>query len=142
MTGGAGTASAAGLRLIGHHDLGGHGDGMQVIRHGGAVYVGHTGTTGAGTSVLDVANPARPVLVTQWPAPPRSHTHKVQAAGGLLLVNHEKFPYRAADTGPVSAGLAIYGLADPLRPARVAFWPSGGPYSIRKPSSPPSIWES
>src|SRR6516225_9716760 len=126
MTAGPRTASAAGLRLIGHHDLGGHGDGMQVIRHGGAVYVGHTGTTGAGTSVLDAGDPARPVLVTQWPAPPRSHTHKVQAAGGLLLVNHEKFPYRAPDTGPVSAGLAVYGLADPLRPARVAFWPSGG----------------
>ena len=106
MTGGARTASAAGLRLIGHHDLGGNGDGMQVIRHGGAVYVGHTGTTGAGTSVLDAGDPARPVLVTQWPAPPRSHTHKVQAAGGLLLVNHEKFPYRAPDTGPGSAGLA------------------------------------
>ena len=96
------TASAAGLRLIGHSDLGGHGDGMQVIRHGDAVYVGHTGTTGAGTSVLDAADPARPVLVTQWPSPPRSHTHKVQVAGGLLLVNHEKFPYRAPDTGPVS----------------------------------------
>jgi hypothetical protein len=126
VTGGVRTASAAGLWLIGHHDLDGHGDGMQVIRHRGAVYVGHTGTTGAGTSVLDVTDPSRPVLVTQWPAPPRSHTHKVQAAGGLLLVNHEKFPYRAPERGPVSAGLAIYGLADPLRPAQVAFWPSGG----------------
>jgi len=72
-------ASAAGLRLIGHHDLGGYGDGMQVIRRGDALYVGHTGTTGMGTSVLDVADPARPVLVSQWPAPPRSHTHKVSA---------------------------------------------------------------
>ena len=89
---------------------------MQVIRHGDAVYVGHTGTTGAGTSVLDAADPARPVLVTQWPAPPRSHTHKVQVAGGLLLVNHEKFPYRAPDTGPVSAGLAIYRLDRPAAP--------------------------
>lgn len=120
------TASAVGLRLAAHHDLGGHGDGMQVIRHGDAVYVGHTGTTGAGTSVLDAADPARPVLVTQWPAPPRSHTHKVQVADGLLLVNHEKFPYRAPDTGPVSAGLAIYRLDDPLRPEPAGFWPSGG----------------
>ena len=141
------TASGAGLRLIGQHALAGHGDGMQVIRRGDAVYVGHTGTTGAGTSVLDVTDPARPVLVTQWPAPPRSHTHKVQVADGLLLVNHEKFPasvpsneparamglpepspapYRAPDTGPVSAGLAIYRLDDPLRPARAGFWPSGG----------------
>jgi hypothetical protein len=123
---GARTASAAGLRLIGHHDLAGHGDGMQVIRHGDAVYVGHTGTTGAGTTVLDAADPARPVLVSQWATPARSHTHKVQVADGLLLVNHEKFPYRAQDTGPVSAGLAIYRLTDPLHPERVAFWPSGG----------------
>jgi len=120
------TASASGLRLIGHHDLAGHGDGMQVIRHGDVVYVGHTGTTGAGTSILDAADPARPVLVRQWAAPARSHTHKVQVADGLLLVNHEKFPYRAPDTGPVSAGLAIYQLADPLRPERLAFWASGG----------------
>jgi len=120
------TASAAGLRLLAHHGLGGHGDGMQVIRHGDAVYVGHTGTTGAGTSVLDAADPARPVLVTQWPAPPRSHTHKVQVADGLLLVNHEKFPYHAPDTGPVSAGLAVYRLDDPLRPARAGFRQRGG----------------
>jgi len=124
--GAARTASAARLRLIAHCDLGGHGDGMQVQRHGNAVYVGHTGTTGAGTSVLDVTDPSRPVLVTQWPAPPRSHTHKVQVADGLLLVNHEKFPYRAPDSGPVSAGLAVYRLDDPLRPSQVAFWPSTG----------------
>src|SRR5262249_53572546 len=113
MTGAAPTASAAGLRPSSHRGLGGQGDGMQVIRHGGALYVGHTGTTGAGTSVLDVTDPSRPVLVTQWPAPPRSHTHKVQVADGLLLVNHEKFPYRAADSGPVSAGLPVYPLPDP-----------------------------
>src|SRR5215471_15116930 len=84
--GGARTASAAGLRLIGHHDLAGRGDGMQVIRHGDAVYVGHTGTSGAGTSVLNAADPARPVLVRQWAAPAHRHTHKVQVADGLLLV--------------------------------------------------------
>jgi hypothetical protein len=120
------TASTSGLRLLAHHDLGGHGDGMQVIRHGDALYVGHTGTTGMGTTILDVADPGRPALVTQWRAPARSHTHKVQVADGLLLVNHEKFPYRAVMAGPVSAGLAIYRLDDPLRPERIAFWPSGG----------------
>jgi hypothetical protein len=119
-------ASASGLRLLARHDLGGHGDGMQVMRRGDALYVGHTGTTGTGTSVLDVADPAHPLLVTQWPAPPRSHTHKVQVADGLLLINHEKFPYRAAASGPFSAGLAVCELADPLRPRQVGFWPSGG----------------
>ena len=45
------TASSSGLRLIAHHDLGGHGD---------VLYVGHTGTSGMGTMILDVAGPARP----------------------------------------------------------------------------------
>jgi hypothetical protein len=120
------TASTRGLRLLAHHGLGGYGDGMQVIRQGGALYVGHTGTTGMGTTILDVSDPARPVLVNQWRAPARTHTHKVQAADGLLLVNHEKFPYRSRAAGPFSAGLAIYRLGDPLRPEPIAFWPSGG----------------
>jgi hypothetical protein len=120
------TASAVGLDLVAHHDLGGSGDGMQVIRHDDTVYVGHTGTSGMGTSILAVTNPMRPELVVQWPAPERSHTHKVQVADGLLLINHEKFPYRAAYTEGFSAGLAVYRLADPLRPERTGFWPSGG----------------
>jgi hypothetical protein len=126
MTGTAVTADAAGLRLAAHHDLGGYGDGMQVIRQGNALYVGHVGTSGMGTSILDVADPARPVLVSQWPAPPNTHTHKVQAAAGLLLVNHEKFPYRRGAAAPFSAGVAVYTLGDPLRPEQAAFWPSGG----------------
>ena len=112
--------------MLAHHDLGGHGDGMQVVRSGNALYVGHTGTTGMGTSVLDVTDPAHPVLVSQWPAPPRSHTHKVQVADGLLLVNHEKFPYQAVMSEPFSAGLEVYELSDPLRPRRAGFWRSGG----------------
>lgn len=57
-------ASSVGLTLLARHDLGGYGDGMQVVRSGDALYVGHTGTTGMGTSVLDVSDPAHPVLVS------------------------------------------------------------------------------
>jgi hypothetical protein len=120
------TASSTGLDLVAHHDLGGAGDGMQVIRQADVLYVGHVGTSGTGTSILDVTDPRRPSLVTQWPAPPRSHTHKVQVADGLLLVNHEKFPYRAPYADGFSAGLAVYTLADPLRPEPAGFWHSGG----------------
>jgi len=121
------TASARGLREIGHHDLGGNGDGMQVMRVGDVLYVGHTGTSRAGTSILDVSDPSSPVLVEQWPAPANSHTHKVQVADGLLLVNHERFPYRpTTPLGPHSAGVAVYRLDDPLHPERLAFWPSTG----------------
>jgi hypothetical protein len=125
MSGDTLTAASRDLQVLGHHDLAGYGDGMQVIRHGDALYVGHMGTTGMGTTILDVADPARPVLMTQWRAPAHTHTHKVQVADGLLLVNHEKFPYRSA-AGVFSAGLAVYRLDDPLRPRQAGFWPSGG----------------
>jgi hypothetical protein len=122
-----GTASARGLRLVAHHDLGGNGDGMQVIRAGNAVYVGHNGTSGAGTSILDVTDPLKPELVVQWPAPKHTHTHKVQVAGDLLLVNHEGFPLRPpGPAGPHEAGLAVYQLDDPFAPERIGFWESGG----------------
>jgi hypothetical protein len=116
----------SGLREVARHDLGRRGDAMQVMRHQDALYVGHTGTTGAGTSILDVGDPRRPVLVEQWAAPRNSHNHKVQVADGLLLVNHEKFPYRGPSAGPVSAGVAVYRLDDPFHPEQVAFWPSTG----------------
>jgi hypothetical protein len=100
---------------------------MQVMRDGDTLYVGHAGTSGAGTSILDVSAPDRPELVTQWDAPANTHTHKVQIADGLLLVNHERFPYRPKKPlGPHSAGVAIYRLDDPFEPNRIGFWESGG----------------
>src|SRR6266511_3134445 len=49
-----------------------------------------------------------PKLMRQWPAPPNTHTHKVQVADGLLLVNHEVFPYGSdPPPGDRSAGLAV-----------------------------------
>jgi len=100
---------------------------MQVMRQDDALYVGHTGTSGAGTTVLDVSDPHAPRLVEQWSAPLYTHTHKVQAADGLLLVNHERFPYRpTTPLGPHSAGIAVYSIDDPFHPRRVGFWECGG----------------
>jgi hypothetical protein len=121
------TAQSRNLRLVAQHDLDGKGDGMQVMRHEDVVYVGHTGTSRAGTSILDVTDPRRPKLIDQWPAPEHTHTHKVQVADGLLLVNHERYPYRpSTPLGPHSAGLAVYGLADPGAPELIGFWESTG----------------
>ena len=119
-------SSSSGFAVLSRHDLGARPDGMQVVRSGDFLYVGHTGTSGAGTSILDVSDPAEPKLAEQWPAPANSHTHKVQVADGLLLVNHEKFPYRRPPAGPVSAGLAIYRLDDPANPEQIGFWRCGG----------------
>jgi hypothetical protein len=122
-----GTATAEGLRLLSQHDLDGRGDGMQVLREGDVLYVAHNGTSGAGTSILDVSDPARPRLVRQWDAPANTHSHKVQIADGLLLTNHEGFPLRPpGPQGPWSAGLAVYSLEDPFDPKPVGFWEAGG----------------
>jgi hypothetical protein len=114
--------SARGLRLVGHSDLGGCGDGMQVLRHGDALYVGHFGISGMGTSILDVADPTRPRLVDQWPSPPGSHTHKVQVADDLLLVNQEQF----RGGNPFTAGMLVFDVSDPLAPRRIGHFDSGG----------------
>jgi hypothetical protein len=113
---------ARGLSLIAHSDLGGFGDGMQLMRSGDALYVGHLGTSGMGTSILDVSDLAGPTVVAQWKVPGGSHTHKVQVADGLLLTNHERF----RESEAWSAGMAVYDLAEPLAPRRIGFWDSTG----------------
>ena len=88
---------ARGLELVGHSDLDGRGDGMQVMRNGDVLYVGHMGDFGVGTSVVDISDLTRPRVVAQLPAPRRAHAHKTQYADGLLLVNHERYPYDVTD---------------------------------------------
>ncbi len=95
---------------------------MQVMREGDALYVGHFGPSRMGTSILDISDPTQPRLVRQWPAPEGAHTHKVQVADGLLLVNHEAF--RGGE--PDRVGMAVYDLDDPFDPVEIGFWDSTG----------------
>lgn len=120
--------SAKNVEFVAHHDLGGFGDGMQVMRHRNALFVGHHGVSGMGTTILDVSDITRPELVDQWRAPEGSHTHKVQIADGLLLVNHERFPLPTGEPelDPASTGMAVYRLDNPFAPERIGFWETGG----------------
>jgi hypothetical protein len=114
-----------GLELVGHSDLAGTGDGMQVMRNGDIAYVGHMGDFGVGTSVVDVSDPARPRVLRQIKVPRGTHSHKVQLANGLLLANHEQYPYRVGV--PESSGLVVYDVArDPSDPRRLGFLPIDG----------------
>lgn len=138
---------ARGLELIGHTDLAGAGDGMQIVRNGDVVYVGHMGDHGVGTSVVDVSDPRRPRVVRQLPAPAPARSHKVQCAQGLLLVNHEIFPPRdvVAETG-----LAVYDVTRADDPRRIGLlplpglgvhrmWWTGGRYAYASARSLPGI---
>ena len=107
---------------IGHSDLNGSGDGMQVMPHQGALYVGHLGTSGMGTTIIDAADPTSLRIADQWSAPPGAHTHKVQVADDLLLVNVEAF----RGGSPSEVGLRVYEITDPLRPSLIGRWDSTG----------------
>jgi hypothetical protein len=108
------------FRVIAHSDLGGYGDGMQVLREGDALYVGHFGISGMGTSILDVEDAGAPAIVAQWRADRGTHSHKVQVADGLLLVNDEQFRGGAGHT----AGMRVYDLRG--GPALVGRLETGG----------------
>ncbi len=111
------------IELVGHSDLDGKGDGMQIMRKGDTLYVGHMGYNGVGTSVVDVSNPRDPRVVRQIPIPENTHSHKVQLAGDILLVNHEQQLHAGA---PYSAGLVVYDVSNATNPAQIGFLPIKG----------------
>ena len=113
-------------RLIGHHDLDGSGDGMQVIKYGQYAYVAHVGKSKMALSILDVSDPSNPRLLRQIPRPPNTHNHKVQIVGDTLIQNSEYISY-LAKTGPEEpvTGLNVYNIDDPTDPKLVGFYPVG-----------------
>lgn len=113
---------SAGLRLMASSDLGGHGDGMQVMPFGDALYVAHFGPSGMGTTILDISDRTAPGLVRQIEAPEGAHNHKVQVADRMLLVNHEAF----RGGRPARVGMAVHDLSDPFNPREIGFWDSTG----------------
>lgn len=119
-------ADVRGFTLVAHHDLGGHGDGFQVIRRDHLVYVAHLGESPMALSILDVSEIDAPRLVRQIEHPPNTRCHKVQIAGDVLIQNNE-LPYwaRGADPVPVT-GLTVYDVSDPTDPRPVGFHPGAG----------------
>jgi len=142
-------AFAKNMKLIGHSDQGGKGDGLQVMVHRGYAYVGQPWS--GGFSIIDVRNPRNPGATTFVPAPKNTWNIHLQTHDNLLLVIHardlfadstfsadEKVYYTqsvgetAGTAGapsidrPWSAGLAIYDISRPTEPRSVGFLPLGG----------------
>ena len=113
-------------RLVGHHDLDGSGDGMQIIKYGQYAYVAHVGKSKMALSILDVSDPSNPKLVRQLPHPPNTHNHKVQIVGNTLIQNSEYISYlgKSGPEEPVT-GLNVYNIDDPTDPKLVGFYPVG-----------------
>jgi len=113
------------LEQIGFHDLGGYGQNSDVWALGKYVYVGiwrHglycpvlTQDPGTGVKVIDVSDPAAPVLINKLPVPRFTRINDVKAAhietaffqGDLLLVSNEDCRYLGA------RGVEIWDVTDP-----------------------------
>lgn len=108
------------MRLVGHHDLGGSGDGSRIDKRGDLLFVAHMQTHAF--SVLNVADPTRPELVHQEPVPAHTRSHKVQIAGDLLIVNNEQ----EGSAGACDPGIRVFDLSRPARPREVGFFRTHG----------------
>jgi len=115
-------AQAWNIRHIGHSGLNGYGDGMQLMLKDHYLFVGHLGTIG--TSIVDVSDPTNPTVVNQLTIPPFTHTHKVQIAGDILIINYEK--HGKGTDMPPRAGIQILDISDPPNPKELSFFSTGG----------------
>jgi hypothetical protein len=118
-------ADARGIRLIGHTDLNGHGDAMQVNLKDGYAFVGHMGATRVGTSIVDARDPRAPQVVKQIDTPPGTHSHKVQIVGDILVVNYER-NLREFESPTWGAGLKVFDVATPTDPREIGFFSTPG----------------
>ena len=135
---------ARNMRLIGHSDQDGRGDGLQVMVHRGFAYVAHPWS--GGFTIIDVRDPKNPGATTFVPAPPNTWTIHLQTHDDLLLVVHaldlfadarfaDEKAYYSGSVGEAvagakprnwSAGVAIYDIARPDAPRQIGFFPIDG----------------
>lgn len=106
--------------LVSHIDCPGGG---QVWVEGTTLYVGHMRPT-SGTTIIDVADPYAPRILSQIAVREGWHSHKVRVAGDIMIVNQEKFG--KSSPGELGGGVDIYNIADPTEPELICEWRTAG----------------
>jgi hypothetical protein len=115
-------AICKGVREVGRLNCKGGG---QIVVDGGFGYIGHMAAPN-GTSIVDLRDPARPTLIAQLDIPNCLHSHKVQIANGIMIVNREIVDAKVAAAAGLRGGLAIYDVSNPHAPTEIAVWECGG----------------
>jgi hypothetical protein len=119
-----GEAEAWNMRLVGHTDLNGHGDAMQIMVKDNIMYVGHIFGNVA-TSIVDISDLSHPKVVKQLPSPAHTRSHKVQTFGDTMIINYEAYPPRAPVV-PEKAGIQLFDISDRTNPKELGFFDTGG----------------
>src|SRR5436309_15980971 len=74
------------IKFVSHCDLGGRGDGVQIMVHRGYAYVGHGFSNGITT--VDVRDPQHPKVVDFIACPPGTRAFPLQTHDDLLLARN------------------------------------------------------
>ena len=112
--------NAHGIKQVGYLDIAGGG---QVRVDGNHAYVGHMEFP-HGTSIVDVSDPNNPRIVAEIGMPTNTHSHKVRAQDGLMVVNHERLG--GEQPADFSGGLGFYDVSDPNNPKHIGDWNTPG----------------
>ena len=116
-------AKSLGMRQVGFVDVAGGG---QVVVRDGIAYVGHMRAP-HGTTIIDVRDPARPVVLAELSMPPGTHSHKVRVAGNILVINQElNFNDPNPPPQDFRGGICIYDVSNPREPQLLNRWETGG----------------
>jgi hypothetical protein len=129
-TGSSNGAESKNMRLLGHHDLGGFGNGgeglaLQQTEDGRRVlYIAHESAP-KNFTVIEVTDPTAPRLLAQTELPHRDmRSNSLDAVGDLLAV-----AYQTARPGLTPAGVELFDISNPSSPRSIAFFDRSGPHS-------------
>ena len=131
------------IKFVSHTDMGGRGDGVQVMVHRGYAYVGHGFSNGITT--LDVRDAKNPKVVDFIACPPGTRALHLQTHDDLLLAvnapsvwNMQQFQTDNAYFGgswaekmkstgnEFTPGIRVYDISKPEKPAEIGFMPVEG----------------
>jgi len=118
------------MRLIGHNDLGGFGNGgegmaLQKTRDGRRVmYIAHESAP-KNFTVVEVTDPSKPRVLAQTDLPHREmRSNSLDVVGDLMAV-----AYQTARHGLTPAGVELFDVSDPANPRSISFFDRSGPHS-------------
>ena len=92
----------------------------QIIVDNQVAYVAHM--VNEGITIVDVQNPTKPQVLSKVAPPLRSHSHKVQVSGNIMIVNNER--YKTLE--PWKAGFRVYDISDLKNPKELSFLETTG----------------